>query len=283
MKKIVICLMLILLVGCSKKEENNIIIVEEEVFIEYGNEEFDPMQLVVWGTFDNVVIKEFDYYTLGLQEMILIFNVGEEEIEFKKEVEVVDTIFPIFTDFEENITIKQDEELNIMDYVVAFDEIDKNDIEIYLNVEIDTSVAGNYSREVVAKDKNGNVTSELVMIVVEEKIRENNNNTSSVSSSNNNSTTNNQTSNVSNETNSNSSIGENTQEVVPSIQGVRNVSLPIGSSVIELQALISNVYLNVSGQVYVNYAEVNLGVAGDYKVYYTSSVGVSATCTVTIY
>ena len=71
--------------------------------------------------------------------------------------------------------------------------------------------------------------------------------------------------------------------VTPKITGVKDRTLPVGSSVSKLQSTLSSgVSLNVKGEIYINYSKVNLSVPGNYTVYYTTNVGVSATCTVTI-
>ncbi len=290
MKKLikVIIAISLLLVGCSKEETQLVTFMDDLVYVEFGDTSFDPVQLIIWGNFDNVRIDEIDYYVIGKQELTFYVEKNDKVYEYMKTIEIIDTNFPEFIESVEKIEIEKGGEIILTDYFRAIDKVE-GEVEIRLNSDIDES-PGNYSREIVAEDSNGNQTRVMVTIIIRSpkpsSISPGGGSLSGKPSSNGNNGGQLNSNEASNEINTPilqpTSPPAEAKPVDKSIQGVKDIRLSVGSTIEQLQKELSSVYLNGTGNISINYTEVNLSVPGTYTVYYTASTGDTATCSVVI-
>ena len=150
--------------------------------IEYGTPNYDPIDLVKEVSNGEIVdyTKDIDTTSVGTQE--LTFVVKEEDVYkvVNVEVEVVDTKKPDITIENENISIEKGDNYDTMDNIVSVvDNVDGNleykgddslNIASYtVTTDLDTNVAGNYSVNIKAIDKNGNKSEKEFYINVLEK------------------------------------------------------------------------------------------------------------------
>lgn len=150
--------------------------------IEYGTANYDPIELVEEVSNGEIVdyTKSVDTDSIGTQE--LSFVVKEENVYkvVNVEVEVVDTEKPDIMIEEENISIEQGNDYNTMDNIISvIDKVDgdleyleednENIAHYTVTTDLDTNVAGNYSVNIKAVDKNGNESEKEFSINVLEK------------------------------------------------------------------------------------------------------------------
>lgn len=172
-KEILIVLMVVILCSCSNKNKPTLTITDKDVVVEYGDKEFDINSLIVWGNFDDLSITIVDVFKVGKQEITFTALKDGEKVELTKEIEIVDTKYPKIDEIKKEITINQGQEFNVNDYVIASDPVEGR-IKVHLSSDIDVNQPGDYSREVVARDSNGNEAREVISITVRGNISTNN-------------------------------------------------------------------------------------------------------------
>lgn len=153
--------------GCQNKNEPTITFIENPT-VEYGNLTIAPTDFVRWGNWDTMTSTELDVYSPGLQTLTYSLTKGSSTKKIDLTISVVDTQFPTFSKRADQIILDQGSQLEIKNSFTATDPVD-GEVDVQLDVAVDTSVAGSHSREVVATDKNGNQTKLPVMIIVQPK------------------------------------------------------------------------------------------------------------------
>lgn len=237
--------------------------------------------------------KKVSTEKVGKQEIKYISKNNFTQKSMTLTLNVVDKTDPVIELKQHSIVIERDKDkVNAKDYIKEYSDNydDKDDLELSINDKID------YKKDVQevvyeVKDKSGNVGKATLSVVIKdpppkpkiiEKIVEkpipsvttppsySSDDYSSGSSS-------------SNDSSSDSSTDyREPKHSSPYISGVRDISVPVGTSPGELATkLVSGV--SGSGYVSVSYSSVNTTVAGNYTVTYSSDDGATETATVTVY
>lgn len=151
--------------------------------VEYGTENYDPIDLVENVPYGKIVkyTSYVDTNSIGTQK--LMFVVEEQNVTkvINVEVEVVDTEKPEISMEEEEISIEEGNEYDIKENIKSvIDKVDgeleyveneSEDKKSYYTItsDLDTSVPGSYSVSVKAVDNSGNINEKTYNINVTEK------------------------------------------------------------------------------------------------------------------
>lgn len=172
----------------------------------------------------------------------------------------------IFTAIKGELKKEFSKQILVVDSNYPFFSKKTEEITIYESTELDLN------EFFTATDRNGNQTKALVTIVVKAK----------AIATPKPQVTSRHTQYETEDPNTNNVQQTNPPNTEAKISGVSDIQIQVNSSVQDLQRALSNVSLNVAGSIAIDYADVNLGVPGSYIVHYSSSVGATASCTVTV-
>ena len=184
MKKLLILLtmLVLLLTSCSKSPEQDpdngsktqqstrvpeLTLTKREIKIEYGSKEPNPEEWIVTGTFDSLELPKIDTMKVGKQTHSFSAIVGDEKVTKVKDIEVVDTHDPTFTDSVTQLEIEQGQDVDLST-LKASDKVD-GDLKVSLKEKVDTSKVGKHKIIVFAEDKNKNKVEKELVLVIKEK------------------------------------------------------------------------------------------------------------------
>ena len=255
--------------SCKLVESINKVLVTDEMIS-------DGMIYLSNNESDTVECAQLDIGRLGTQ--VAKFTYKGKVHRFN--IDVVDTTAPVIESENDKYEVEVDNPYFDIEKLYSVTDNNSEGLFVGLNGKVEISKPGTYLVEVVAKDASGNQSSmSITVTIIAKKVPED---TGGSGGSGGNS------GGGSNGGSSGGSPGGNTgpssqPTPTPKLSGVKDVSIKVGSSTADLQYKLSGVSLNVAGNISINYSEVNLSVPGRYKVYYTTTVGVSASCWVTVY
>ena len=199
------------------------------------------------------------------------------------EVNIVDEIAPELALIQEQITLTRDvDDFECRDYIDSYSDNYDDDIRIVCNSDIDWS-QDKQTVEYIAQDNSGNqVKKELLVNIIDKPIP------IAPIINDKPSYGNEQESNHSSDNNWEGS-GQVNQPVPeeppqsnePFLNGVHNVSISVDSSINDLIYQLTS-GLSASGNISVDYSQVNLSCPGTYTVYLYTSDGINQSCSVTV-
>jgi|LSQX01.2.fsa_nt_gb surface antigen len=126
----------------------------------------DPMNYVVSGTFDSIDYSIIDTSEVGPQLVVYVATKGQETIKLSKIVRVVDIYGPVIEGDDEQVLSFESEFVIESDYV-AIDEVD-GEVEVVLVGDVDRSTPGEYAVQVQATDSSDNTTTKDITVIISE-------------------------------------------------------------------------------------------------------------------
>lgn len=126
----------------------------------------DPMNYVVSGTFDSIDYSIIDTSEVGPQLVVYVATKGQETIKLSKIVRVVDVYGPVIEGDDEQVLSFESEFVIESDYV-AIDEVD-GEVEVVLVGDVDRSTPGEYAVQVQATDSSDNTTTKDITVIISE-------------------------------------------------------------------------------------------------------------------
>lgn len=226
-----------------------------------------------------VICPDMDVNTIG--EVTLKYSVNGVYI--SKNIIIMDDIPPVL-EVKNTYEVEVDNEYFDLKREVSATDNFSTDINIFINGTYDVTKVGNYKVSVSASDESGNIDKKDVTISVIEKEKEiiiippvptskpGNQGSGQIAPG------------LNDNPDQGSSPGlqpTSKPNQSPFINGVKNVSLAVGSSIHDLTFLLQS-GVSASASFSIDYAEVNLSVPGSYKVYYIADDGASASCEVSV-
>lgn len=137
----------------------------EEVMVDY-EEDFDPSELVISGSYDQLLLPIVDTTIYGPQVITFMATLDQQQIKVNRTIFVKDNIAPVI-EGEDLIELKYDSEFDILSVFTVTDNIDEN-ISLELVGELDRLTPGEYPLQVKAVDSSQNETTLDIVVVVNE-------------------------------------------------------------------------------------------------------------------
>ena len=151
-----------------QQEQAQLALTSADVNIGYG-EVLDVNELIVSGSFDRVDLPIVDSSILGKQVLTFKAYKDRTEIKVSKTINVVDNVYPEFTEKINKLILDYAEEFDTTEFFAATDEIDGDLAVTVVEENLDIYTAGEYSGVAYATDSSGNTIShEYVIQVLEE-------------------------------------------------------------------------------------------------------------------
>lgn len=110
----------------------------------------------------------FDSKTLGKQETFFVLSDNKRNYKIKKEIEVVDTQFPLIEIKTDKVKIYEGTDFDILSNIAKCLDVIDGDLEPKINGTFDKNKIGTYKIEVISTDKNNNVSKKEFEIEVVE-------------------------------------------------------------------------------------------------------------------
>lgn len=145
--------------------------------IEYGSANYNIKKLIKTNGKIVSIKNDIDAYELGKQKVSVVVAKGSIEKEIDVSIEVIDTNAPVIDISQDNISITQGDELNLLDNISVYDKIDgfinyseeKVNGTYTINTNLDRNTVGAYDVAVLAVDKNGNEASSTFTVTVNKR------------------------------------------------------------------------------------------------------------------
>lgn len=253
------------------------ILTEKEVTVEVGSD-FDVSKYYLVNN-DRVKVElpeKPDTSKLGEYELDYKSKNSVRENVVKLKVKVVDTTAPVITLTQDSLVLTRDVDTQSFDaknYISSVtDNYDKTE-----DIKVDYPTSLDFSKDSVeckyiATDKSGNESTKTLVIAVKDKpveppVVEQPTYTQP---------------NYTQPSYTEPSYSQPSYQASSDIVGVHDISVPIGTSFATLSGMLTS-GVSSGYAVSVNFASVNLTVAGTYPVTFTNTAGVSATAYVTVY
>lgn len=148
-------------------ETARIELTKADINIEY-QEDLDPNELIVSGSYDKVELPIVDTNQLGTQVLTFIAIKGLSSVRVTKKVNVVDTQLPQWVNAPEQFTLKYDSTYDVYGDFSAVDNID-GELSVNFSGSFNPLEAGIYSLSATAKDSSGNEIVRDFTVEVQEK------------------------------------------------------------------------------------------------------------------
>lgn len=148
-------------------EKANIQLTKADINIEF-QDELNPSELIVSGSYDKVELPIVDTNQLGTQELTFIATKGLSSVRVTKKVNVVDTQGPEWVNAPEHFTLKYDSTYDVFGDFSAIDNID-GELSVNFTGSFNTLEAGTYSLSASAQDSSGNEIVHNFTVEVQEK------------------------------------------------------------------------------------------------------------------
>lgn len=145
-------------------EMASLVLTNEKVKVEV-NSQFNPMDLVVSGSFDKIEVPIVDTTILGEQKITYQVTKDLSNIKVSKTIQVVDTQAPSFIESIDNLTLDYGEDVALEDYFKAVDAVD-GDLKVSFSKSIDSTIAGNVNLTASVTDNSGNTTTHDFVVEV---------------------------------------------------------------------------------------------------------------------
>lgn len=145
------------------QERVNLVVTGSEVSVAQ-NASFNPMDLVVSGSFDTIEHSIVDTTKPGKTNVTFIATKGLETIKVSKVIEVKDGVAPVI-EGEDELELRFESDFDILSAYTATDNIDK-EVKLELVGEVNRKEAGEYTVVILAKDSSNNKVEKEVKIKV---------------------------------------------------------------------------------------------------------------------
>lgn len=150
----------------SNLEEKIELVLSDQDIILKHKEVFDPLSVVVSGTYDKLLLPIVDTSVFGAQNIVYIAQKGHQQVKITKTIYVLDGIGPVITG-EDKLELRYDSDFDILSAYEVSDNIDES-IELELIGDLNRSEAGEYSMTLKAVDSSKNETTKEIVIIVNE-------------------------------------------------------------------------------------------------------------------